>query len=284
MLDPSLLCLDPGAMTDFRAATLADLPAAAALSARIGWNQTPADWRLFLEHGAVRALADDDANCLAATAAVLPYGRDLAWISMVLVRPDRRREGLATTLMRWAIERLNGTACIALDATPAGQPVYRRLGFVDVFGFTRWALPAGLRSLPTATRPIAPADWPALLALDATAFGAPRGALLRRFAARQPAAALTTPDRRGFVLAREGRGAPQIGPVVAPDAQTALALVAAAQQALAMPALIDLNDAARDLATLLGATAQRSFTRMTLGAPPPGDPSQNFVLAGPEFG
>lgn len=271
-------------MTGFRPATLDDLPAAAALSARIGWNQTPADWRIFLEQGAVRALADGDAQCLAATAAVLPHGPDLAWISMVLVRPDRRREGLATALMRWAIAELGGTACIALDATPAGREVYRRLGFVDVFSFTRWHLPAGLRALPTTTRPITPGDWPALLALDEAAFGAPREALLRRLAARQPAAALTTPDQRGFVLAREGRTAPQIGPVVAPDAQTALALVAAAQQALSMPALIDLHDAASEVATLLGATAQRPFTRMALGNAPPGDPRQNFVLAGPEFG
>jgi GNAT superfamily N-acetyltransferase len=271
-------------MPGFRAATRDDLPRAAALSARIGWNQTAADWRLFLDHGAVQALADEDAACLAATAAVLPHGADLAWISMVLVRPDRRREGLATALMRWAIARLEGTACIALDATPAGREVYRRLGFVDVFGFTRWALPAGLRALPTPTRAIAAEDWPALLALDAEAFGAPRAALLHNLAARQPLAALTTPDLGGFVLAREGRSAPQIGPVVAPDAQTALGLVAAAQQALGMPALIDLHDAAAEVAGLLGATPQRPFTRMAMGGAPPGDRRKNFVLAGPEFG
>jgi len=77
-----------------------DLPRAASLSALVGWNQTAADWALFLRHGAVRALEDGDAAALAATAATLPYGREVAWISMVLVRPDRRRQGLATALMR----------------------------------------------------------------------------------------------------------------------------------------------------------------------------------------
>src|SRR4051794_12362256 len=94
------------------------LSAAAALSALIGWNQTEADWRIFQRHGQVRAL-DDGGAALAATAAILPYGPAVAWISMVLVRPDRRRQGLATALMRWAVGAA-GTPCIALDATPAG--------------------------------------------------------------------------------------------------------------------------------------------------------------------
>ncbi len=124
-----------------------DLPRAAALSALIGWNQTVADWALFLRHGAVvRAPLDGDgdaAAALAATAATLLYAPtdaagdaaappELAWIAMVLVRPDCRRRGLATALMRWAVESLVRMRCVTLDATPAGRAVYRRLGFRDV--------------------------------------------------------------------------------------------------------------------------------------------------------
>ena len=272
-------------MPEFRAATEADLPRAAALSARIGWNQVEADWRVFLRMGAVRALDDGAADCLSATAAVLPFGRDLAWISMVLVRPDRRREGLATALMRWALDELATTRCIALDATPAGREVYRRLGFEDVFGFTRWSLPAAAAMTPAiAVRPIEERDWPALLALDAACFGAPRAALLRDFARRMPQAAFTLPGCEGFVLARDGLRAPQIGPVVAPDANAALALIGAAQAALGQPCVIDLADTARPLALALGASALRPFTRMARGAAPGGKPGQNFVFAGPEFG
>jgi GNAT superfamily N-acetyltransferase len=274
-------------MPEFRAATLADLPRAAALSARIGWNQTPADWRVFLEHGAVRVLDDGDAECLAASAAVLPHGAGLAWISMVLVRPDRRREGLATALMRWAIARCAGTRCIALDATPAGRAVYARLGFADGFGFTRWLLPEAPPPPQAALRPLQPGDWPALLAADAAALGGPRGALLRGFAARAPHAAFATAAGDGFVLARDGRGAPQIGPVLAPDAPSALALIAAARRALGGPALLDVADAAPGLGAWLaqhGAVAQRPFTRMTLGPPSAWQARDIFVLAGPEFG
>ena len=275
-------------MPEIRAATEADLPRAAALSARIGWNQVEADWRFFLRAGAVRALDDGAADCLAATAAVLPFGPNLAWISMVLVRPDRRREGLATALMLWALEELATTRCVALDATPAGREVYRRLGFEDVFGFTRWSMPtAAPRPGAVVPRPIEDADWPALLALDAACFGAPRGPLLRDFARRLPHAAFTLPGRDGFVLARDGLRAPQIGPVVAPDARAALALIGAARSALGLACVIDLADSAVVVAEAIaaqGATVLRPFTRMARGAVPGGLPEQNFVFAGPEFG
>lgn len=265
-----------------RALTKSDLPRAGALSAVVGWNQNRDDWRVFLEHGAMRALDDGDPACLAATAAVLPFGDEIAWISMVLVRPDRRREGLATDLMRWAIE---AAPRAALDATPAGREVYRRLGFEDVFGFTRWRLD-GVPAAPVrGVRPLRAADWPALLDLDARAFGASRDALLRDFARRLPAAAWIAEDG-SFALGRDGLRLPQIGPVVARDAGTALALIAAARAAVG-PCLLDLHDGATMIAAALDSAAGerlRPFTRMTRGTALPGDPGRLFAMAGPEFG
>ncbi|MEO3474949.1 GNAT family N-acetyltransferase [Roseomonas sp. CAU 1739] len=268
-----------------RPMTEVDLPRAAALSALIGWNQLPRDWSLFLREGAVRAI-DDGQDALAATAAFIRYGGDLAWISMVLVRPDQRRRGHAKTLMRWAVDSLNGMGCAALDATPAGREVYRQLGFRDLWGFARWSLPEPLPAAP-GVRPLAEDDWPAVLALDAAAFGAPRAALLRDFAARLPQAAVMATDGSGFALARDGARGPQIGPVVAPDDATARALIAAARNALPGAAVIDLTDARHGLAGWLarhGGSAQRPFTRMALGADTPGEPMRFAAVAGPEFG
>lgn len=270
---------------DPRPLETADLPRAAALSFLIGWNQVERDWALFLRDGEGCAL-DDGQDALAATAAVIRYGGDLAWIAMVLVRPDMRRRGIATALMRWAVGALRGTRCAALDATPAGREVYRRLGFRDLWGFTRWALPEPPPATP-GVRPLAAEDRPALLALDAAAFGAPREALLRDFAARCPQAAFVAGDGTGFALARDGARGPQIGPVVARDDATARALIAAARAALPGTAVLDLPDARGGLADWLraqGATAQRPFTRMALGAGTPGDPALFAAVAGPEFG
>lgn len=265
-----------------RPLTEADLPRAAALSALAGWNQTPADWRIFLHDGDTRVLDDGDPASLAASAAVLRFGRDLAWISMVLVRPDRRRQGLASALMRWAVAELDGVACIALDATPDGRQVYRRLGFADVFGFTRWRVD----SAPVAgvgVRPLREGDWPALLSLDEAAFGAPRAPLLRGFARRLPAAAWIAEDGSGFVLGRDGLRAPGLGPLVAADHATARALLAAARHGVGAPVLLDLADDAAGVAAGLGERL-RGFTRMTRGAAPPGDARRLVAMGGPEFG
>jgi GNAT superfamily N-acetyltransferase len=270
-----------------------DLPRAASLSALVGWNQTAADWALFLRHGTVCVLEDGDAAALAATAATLPYGRDVAWISMVLVRPDRRRQGLATALMRWAVESLReaGLPSIALDATPAGREVYGQLGFRDLWGFSRWALPAALPAEPDIRlRPLQETDWPAVLALDLAAFGAPREALLRDFAARLPAVALVAEGADGIagaLLGRDGVRGPQLGPLLAGDAPTARALLAAGVSVLGPGAVLDLHDGALGLADWLaghGAAVQRPFTRMALGEDPPGDPARIIAVAGPEFG
>jgi GNAT superfamily N-acetyltransferase len=265
-----------------RALLESDLPRAGALSAVVGWNQNQADWRVFLAHGATRAVDDGDPACLAATAAVLPFSPDIAWISMVLVRPDRRREGLATDLMRWAIE---AAPRAALDATPAGREVYRRLGFADVFGFTRWRLHGVPIAPARGVRPLREADWPGLLALDAAAFGAPRDSLLRGFARRLPDAAWIAEDG-SFALGRDGLRGPQIGPVVARDADTALALIAASRAAIG-PCLLDLQDDATTIAAALDSAhgeRLRPFTRMARGTALPGDPRKLFAMAGPEFG
>jgi GNAT superfamily N-acetyltransferase len=269
-----------------RPLTDADLARANALSALVGWNQNAGDWRVFLRDGAAMALDDGEAEALAATGAVLPFGPDLAWISMILVRPDRRRQGLATAMMRWACDHLADVACVALDATPDGREVYRRLGFQDVFGFTRWRVNRPPASAGIAVRPLEAADWPAVLILDSAAFGAPREALLRGFAARLPQAAWIAADGSGFALGRDGLRAPEIGPVVAQDEATAIALIAAAAGAIARPALLDLTDSAQGVAAALATEGERlrPFTRMTRGATLPGDPRRLFAMAGPEFG
>ncbi|BDG75276.1 GNAT family N-acetyltransferase [Roseomonas fluvialis] len=266
-----------------RTLTPDDLPRAAALSRLVGWNQVERDWALFLQEGA-GCTVDDGRDALGATAAVIRYGDSLAWISMVLVRPDLRRQGHATALMRWATGALDGVRCAALDATPAGREVYARLGFRDLWGFARWSLPAALPLAP-GPRLLRDADWPAVLALDAAAFGAPRAALLRDFAARSPAFVLE--GGAGFVLTRDGARGPQVGPVVARDGAAACALVAAARAALPGAAVIDLPDARAGLADWIathGGTLQRPFTRMALGAATPGDATLLAAVAGPEFG
>jgi hypothetical protein len=234
---------------------------------------------------------------LAASTLTLPYGGDIAWISMVLVHPQCRRRGYATRLLRRALADLALDKRLpVLDATPAGREVYRQVGFRDTWSFRRLALDRPWRGAAgpvgaVRVRALQASDWPDIAALDRSAFGADRDFLLRSFAARLPQAALVAErDGRltGYLLGRDGREARQLGPLVARDASSAQALLAAALAAVVPPLYLDLVDRAADLHAWLaqgGFTMQRSFTRMVHGqAAAPGDDALVVCPAGPELG
>jgi hypothetical protein len=112
--------------------------------------------------------------------------------------------------------------------------------------------------------------------------------LLRSFFARAPRLALIDADGASFALARTGRIATQIGPIVAADEDAAAALLTAALGAASGPVFLDVADRWQRLSVLLkqrGFTVQRPFLRMALGRSAPcGDVQRTFVVAGPEFG
>lgn len=283
----------------------ADIAGALALSIAAHWNQNAADWATMLRLGqgwGVRDVGDDGRGLLAASTVVLPYA-GFAWVSMVLVLPDRRGQGLAARLLRHALARLGERGLMpVLDATPAGHPVYLKEGFVDTWGFARYrrearpavAAPVGgtLRS-----RLLTEADWPAIAALDGPVFGADRLPLLRTLAQRLPKAARVVEGGdglQGYVLGRDGREAAQIGPLVAADDATARALLDDALAAVDGPVYADLCDHRGALLPALraqGFLLQRPFTRMVhvvqaqaRTAKAPGDPAPCVLVAGPELG
>ena len=282
--------------------TAADLPGALALSAAANWNQNEADWRTMLRLGrgwGIHATGADGRDALAASTIVLPYGTDFAWVSMVLVRPEFRRRGLAGRLLRHAIGALaaEGRSAI-LDATPAGHAVYVQEGFVDTWGFARWRREARGTTAPTtdggwasSTRALTEADWPAIEAWDARAFGANRLPLLRALAQRLPRAARVVEQGgrlRGFVLGRDGREACQIGPLLALDVDAAQVLLADALRGIDGAVYVDLLDGRETLREELqrqGFAFQRPFTRMVHGRKEaPGKPGAIMLVAGPELG
>ena len=272
-----------------------DIPGGLALVAEAGWNQVEADWRIFLEQGRCYAVAGEDAG-LVATAATLPYGGEFGWISMVLVRGTHRGRGIATRLLKRCIDSLSASgATPVLDATPAGRPVYLTLGFRDTWGLHRWHLPQREAWSPggarEGVRALRDGDWPQLCAQDREAFGADRSALLSRLRERSgsfAAAAERDGALSGYLLGRDGRSATQIGPVIADDESTAMALVAHALARIDTPVYIDVADRFGGLSGWLqrsGFKVQRPFTRMVLGRDTAfGLPERIAAIAGPELG
>jgi GNAT superfamily N-acetyltransferase len=267
--------------------TQGDVARALALSAKVGWNQTAGDWRLFIAHGRTIGLFDGDEG-LVATAAALPYPNGFGYISMVIVEPEWRRRGLARRLMGECIETLRGQARASLlDATPAGALVYRGLGFVELATTERWEGEGGavVQAGSTADR-LAPDDLHKLIEADALAFGSQRRFLVEDFLARPGTVAWGYDD--GYLVMREGHRATQIGPLVATSPETARVLLATAIANARGRVFLDLFITWPDLAALLetcGFKRQRPFIRMALDrATLPGDSQRLAIAAGPEFG
>jgi hypothetical protein len=271
-----------------------EIPGCMALSAEAGWNQTPDDWAMFMRHGTVFGLLDGGVPV--ASGAILPYPNDFAWISLVLVTAKRRRERVGTRILEECCAEIARRDLVAmLDATPAGERVYRPLGFEPMFGLKRWQSQGGgndgggSAKRPAGIRPMTKDDMAAAVTLDAAAFGPRRQFLLDDLFGRERALAFVTEsDVRGFVLARPGRLATQIGPLIAADEGVAAALLSAALDSIRGPLFLDLADRWISLARLLqqrGFTEQRPFLRMGMRRHAPfGDPARTFVIAGPEFG
>jgi GNAT superfamily N-acetyltransferase len=264
-----------------------------ALSTEAGWNQVADDWRLLLRAGTVFGRVRRRDRALVGSAAVLALGERLAWIGMVLVTADERRRGHGRDLMRRAMEQIAASGAVAgLDPTPAGLELYRSLGFEDTDSLMRLGCTLASHSGGGAgggVRRATTADLTRICDYDAQAFGADRTASLRDLHNRCPNAAFLAESGgrlTGFILARPGRIATQIGPLVADDRQTAEHLMTAATASLAGPVIVDVftrYNAMRTLLARIGFTGQRPFTRMLNGCVPlPRD--RAILSAGPELG
>ena len=284
-------------MWRLRTLTPADLAFADSIRALAGWNQTLADWKRFLATEPQGCFLAEWNGNPAGTATTIRYGRDLAWIGMVIVHPDFRQRGIGRALLEHCISHLRGLGvrCIKLDATPAGKLVYDRLGFRSEWTLNRWfgrpasTNPAGPQP---AIRPWRAADAELLDSLDVGAFGVSRRSLLAALA-RQSCSALVmepTPGSiSGFGFARPGSQALYLGPVVANSDAAGLALVEALIDGnpgkMVYWDIPDPNEAAVELAKRYEFKVQRPLVRMFLGENEvAGDPRRQFGLAGPEVG
>src|SRR5215213_194632 len=183
------------------------------LSEEAQWNQNEADWRFFLTSGTVFGVRDGDGR-LIATAALLPYASNNAWISMVLVTQNWRRRGIATKLLDACLDTAAKQGLTTwLDATPAGATVYRPLGFSPALELRRLRLAgAAARAAP---RLIANGNHREFIARDRRAMGFDRSALLRELGGR-PGSQLIS-HGNAVAMIREGRTARQVGPLFADD-------------------------------------------------------------------
>lgn len=272
-----------------------DIASAMELSTAANWNQTSEDWHRVIQLSTEGCRCIEDDGRIVATASLLPYGPQLAWIGMVLTRPGYRRQGLARRLMEDAItvaER-SGIHTLKLDATDEGRPLYESLSFVveeiverwgrDGSGFSTGKVTAGLNK-ERACSTLLSAD---LFALDVQAFGVERRELLEVLSASGRCDA----SESGYVLSRPGRVARYLGPSVADSRTDAQQLIEAHLEAEEREGLdrwywdlLPANPEAVRCATELGFTRRRVLWRMRRGEAIKNNDAMVYAIAGFELG
>ncbi len=274
-----------------------DIPDAMRLVYAEGWNQTENDWQI-LVGGARNVCFAAETECkLVGTATAMNYNNVTAWIGMVLVDREYRGRGISKILLSALLDKLDSCKSVKLDATPAGQKVYEKLGFNNEFMIQRMVRnPGALETkIPVgAVTPVLPVKdrLKETVLFDELVFGTKRGILLRTLADRYPELAGVIVEGRkisGYSLGRIGSRYVQIGPVSAGSAEDAKRLVL---QGLKMkcqqPVVVDVMDSKKELISWLeslGFAIQRPFTRMFLGENLfPGLAEKQFLICGPEYG
>jgi len=269
----------------------ADIPAAMRLKEAARWNQTEDDWRRLLRlepNGCFGAIKD---GRLVGTTTTTIHG-ELAWIGMVLVEPQHRRQGIAAKLMDVALDYLKDKVdTIKLDATSLGQPVYEKLGFQVESVVERWSGTA--RSTGREIQPPAVMDRDTireLLNLDRVAFKADRSRLIETLidAACISPVLMRDGTLSGYALARSGTSRTYVGPVIAKDPEVAETLLDRMFSELAgREVYVDLNKQCSAGASLLsdrGFVKERDLMRMVGGRESEKTSPLIVAIAGPEVG
>lgn len=213
-----------------RPMTEADLPQAQAMSAELRWPHRPVDWEQAFAHSE-GIVAERDGQIIA-TAQRWRWGERHATLGLVIVTPACQGRRIGHRLMTALLDGLDHCTAL-LQATTEGRGLYERLGFVrtgEIRQHQGVAQPAPLIALPEGwrLRPAGQNEAQALHQLDEAARGMPRPALIDDLLAQAEACVVLDHDgtQKGFaILRRFGRGH-VIGPVVAPDAESAKALIA----------------------------------------------------------
>ncbi|WP_120497931.1 GNAT family N-acetyltransferase [Kiloniella sp. EL199] len=248
--------------SSFESLTPDDVPAIYNLIENLGWTHVAKDLEIMLQVGIFLGVRDANDDVIA-TGALFPYGTGLASIGMIMVSPEYQRRGYGRAVM----DALHGhdvtqgrTLC--LIATEEGEPLYRRCGY-QVAGRIRkfFGSPEVFLSKSTGPRldhvmlrEMQRNDMESVVRLDTKALGASRHELLeQRFLQADHAVVAENKDGEiiGFTLASPQREQHHVGPMVAPDRDTALAMIRYVAERSTKELRIDVPEKQAELHNLL---------------------------------
>lgn len=167
----------------YRPFAVDDIAAAHTLSTRFSWPHRVDDWRFVFDAGT--GFVAVSAGRVIGTGLCWEYGRDAGSVGMVIVEPGHQGQGIGRQLMDRLLEKLDrfDKRLTLLHATPAGQPLYEKLGFRAI-GLLHQHQGANFSAPPVVLlpgeqlRPLQTTDTPHLIELASRATGVDRSALL----------------------------------------------------------------------------------------------------------
>lgn len=261
-----------------------DLATAHELSTAFGWPHRVADWRMMVRLGKGVAARNTTGQVIG-TGVAWTWAARVATVGLILVRSDLQGRGIGGQLFERLLARA-GNNPTRLYATPEGRKLYLRHGFVPTARIEQFQ---GHVTAPPPANEVRRANLSeraGISELDCAAFGQSRDNLLHLLFDAGEAYVFGpegAPTAFGF-RRRFGRGN-LIGPVVAPDAEVAVHLMAA----LVAPGFnrMDLTDAAQPFVPRLkswGLEPVAVVEEMTAGRWPDRLEATSFALASQSFG
>ncbi|QPH54045.1 GNAT family N-acetyltransferase [Pontivivens ytuae] len=266
-----------------RTARADELPMILDWAAAEGWNPGRDDAAAFMAADPEGFFVNEVDGKPVAAISVVNHCDALAFLGLYLCLPDYRGQGHGWAVWQAALEHAAGRT-VGLDGVPAQQENYARSGFVKMGRTVRFAAEA----MPRTQEGVGPGDPAALEALDEAVNGAARPRFATAwFSDTEHRRTLTAGPDTLVTIRRCGTGA-KIGPLIAPDAATALRLVEAAAASLGETEIFvdipDANPAGAELAALLNAAPVFETARMYRGTPPATDHARLFGIATMELG
>jgi GNAT superfamily N-acetyltransferase len=263
------------------------------------WNQTEEDWLFLIKFYPKYCLVAVSDNKVIGTVTAINYQQKLAWIGMMLVSKKYRRLGVSKILLNTIIKGLDKCDSIQLDATPAGVPVYKKLGFVEEYTIDRMVcskLSVELIDMEETgyfeISNILPGDISNIVSMDKRIFGVERSELFHYLLNNKKDIGFQIKlgnHIKGFVFGRKGSNYLQIGPLIADSIQNAKWLLYTIFKSVKGKSI--LVDVLADQKEFKGwllfnkFNQERNFTRMCLKSNDYSIKKENqFLISGPEMG
>ncbi|MFX3673456.1 MAG: GNAT family N-acetyltransferase [Paenisporosarcina sp.] len=209
-----------------------DIPGLIELSTSVGWDYNREEITTIMSSGIIYGHKNKEGK-IVSSAAIVAYESKVASVGMVIVRGEYRGLGLGKRATEKCLESAKENTTVMLIATEAGKPMYEKMGFILIDTVHKYLCDSYIPILidnfrNSSIENLQNEEIPQIITLDKNAFGDNRKTLLiNRIKQAKKALVVRNADGNlvGFGLSISGTENLLLGPIIAPDAETAYLLI-----------------------------------------------------------